>query len=117
MGASAQAEAQAQQKKIQKQQAGNIKKAKEMTLNKARNQVQGAANAAIKNSKLPADVQNVLKQLIQKSNKEFNKALKENKLNPNAKLEMLAKNQLKKHNVANKAQQQINQAVNKISNL
>merc|ERR1711878_80698 len=112
--ANAQAQAQAQQKKLQREQAGKINQAKSMTLNKARNQVQGAANAAIRNSNLPADVQNVLKQLIQKSNKEFNKALKENKLNPNAKLEMLAKNQLKKHNVAGKAQQQIDQAVNKI---
>merc|ERR1712173_533850 len=115
--ANAQAQAQAQQKQIQEKQAKNINAAKSMTLSKARNQVQGAANAAIKNSNLPADVQNVLKQLIQKSNKEFNKALKDNKLNGSVGLEKLAKNQLKKHNVANKAQQQINQAVNKISNL
>merc|ERR1711884_635087 len=114
---SAVANAQAQQKKLQREQAGKINQAKSMTLNKARNQVQGAANAAIKNSNLPADVQNVLKQLIQKSNKEFNAALKANKLNGSVNLEKLAKNQLKKHNVAGKAQQQINQAVNKINNL
>merc|ERR1712079_475958 len=113
----AKAQAQAQQKKLQREQAGAINQAKSMTLNKARNQVQGAANAAIKNSNLPADVQNVLKQLIQKSNKEFNAALKANKLNGSVNLEKLAKNQFKKHNVANKAQQQINKAVNQINNL